>query len=668
MNEYEYDTEDPGMRDALERARGQARPAGDDWEATLENLRQTWEPGEAESTTPGPAAEEQPSKETGDEQGAEMRMHDETPDESFSKFPGKTREPTAPPLPIGDPPPVPPNEPWALIKHGLRENQTRKPGASPLEAQMHEAGWAPTEHSPGEKPTSWEALQEKVRADAERPPPPPVEAPPQDNSAAELLQKVNATEQEQAARKPPPPPPAPPPEPGPDWNAMLAQLQEAERSSDVDANVGAMLHAAAPGFVPPPGAGKGQIAAARAAFDAEHQKREEQAQKVREAQTLLEQHGKAALDDPKSPESQRARDAFIQQFPESAKIMKLDGLSANELQGLSQREVQVEHYRATAATEKAKAAEKEAADKAKAAEKEAADKAKQAEKDKNSAAEEKSLADERALLLADPRAKKLGLKPEMLAGLDRKGLDGFRHQLDSVKQDKPGGGVHAPAKPVHGLADIPDPGDRAKVQAIGEGRADITIAGLKDRGRIASLVVQAYPDFDQTKFGAYKSVVQHQATDKDIVAAATAQEHIKQARAHIPANYGPTMLNRIRQAVLSGSGSPEMTPFEVDVKVAADEYAKALGNNAQSGRQEVEHLIAAAQSPEQLATALDEIDHLLATKQDQWKQQLQKVAPKGGATPAEKPALKTRPTKAGGTAYSKDGKRWFTTAEEAEGS
>ena len=51
-------------------------------------------------------------------------------------------------------------------------------------------------------------------------------------------------------------------------------------------------------------------------------------------------------------------------------------------------------------------------------------------------------------------------------------------------------------------------------------------------------------------------------------------------------------------------------------------------------RQEVEHLLSAAQSPAQLRSALDEVDHLLATKQAQWGEQLKAVSPKSHSAPA----------------------------------
>lgn len=478
-----------------------------------------------------------------------------------------------------------PTERWAAIKHGLRENETRVPPPSALEEKMKAVGW---ESKPG----------------------------------------------------------ATAPKSGPrDWAQLQKDLQDAERSAESTRTVGAMLHAAAPGFQAPAAAGQGDVEAAKAAIlgherllsesrqqdlDAQNaakakldQEREEQqiaaskaAQDTAANAKLVAEAKEQARNDPASPESQRARAALKPVFEMAGSVpADFDSWTAAQAEQHAKTLVPLATGAAGRKKTEADTAAKETA----------------------AGAEATSLEGEKAALAADKRLAKLGVTPEMLQKMDRHGVDKVRDELGKLGKDK---GTGAPAKPVHSLDDITDPGDRAKVQAIGEGRADMTIAGLKDRGRIAGLVAQVYPDFDQTKFGAYKSVVQHQATDKDIVAAATAQEHIKQARAHIPQNFDAPVLNRLRKAILSGSGSPEMTPFEVDVKVAADEYAKALGNNAQSGREEVESLIASAQSPQQLAVALDEIDHLLATKQAQWGEQLKKVAP-GAKHPAGEPAQLT---------------------------
>jgi hypothetical protein len=117
----------------------------------------------------------------------------------------------------------------------------------------------------------------------------------------------------------------------------------------------------------------------------------------------------------------------------------------------------------------------------------------------------------------------------------------------------------------------------------------------------------------------------------EVVALNTAYSHIKRARANVPDNFDAQAANRVRQAWLTGSGADTLTPFETDVKIAADELAKAYGNNSEAGRATVEKLLAPNQSRKQLESRLDEIDELLAGKLGSYQHQFERVAPKGAS-------------------------------------
>lgn len=628
-----YDISD-SQREALERARANPRADGViDLDAMMEEMGKTW--GEAEPSEP----------------------------------------PEEPAEPV-EPEEQPPEEEWARMKYEMRQNATRPPAPSPLLEKMASVGWAPPEKASPWSP-GWQELHEKLGGPGA--PPAAEQASPQPTDPETLLKQVaeldakKAEEEEKAAQDrsiakaaeqtPPAPPPeaallqqhneleaaqkaeaekkaaeeraakekaaaeAPKPPPGPDWDAMLKQLQDAEHARDTQQNVGAMLHAAAPGFQAPPGAGEGAVASAKAAMEMEQRKH-------KEAADLLAQTKTAALSDPKSAESQRAREAFIAQFPEAAKVMKLENLSANEISGLAQREAQIEHYRAMDAATKAK----EAAAAAKQAEKEAADRAKQAEKDRNLAAEAKSLDEERGLILADPRAKKLGLTPEMLDGLDRHGLDKFRAQLDTVKLDKPKGPPHnAGVKIEPGkIETVPDrrPGYRDLIKGIADGRLQAPQPGTKFGAEVISDVLAFKPDFDATNFGAYKKVRDQQAAGKDVIAIDVALEHLATAKRLIPANADTQYVNRVKQAIATGTGDAEFQPFIAASSVAAHELAKVYGIEDQEGKREVLHQLASVQSPEQLHAVFDTFIELIEGKKKGLEHQRERVAPKGGEQPA----------------------------------
>jgi hypothetical protein len=247
-------------------------------------------------------------------------------------------------------------------------------------------------------------------------------------------------------------------------------------------------------------------------------------------------------------------------------------------------------------------------------------------------AEAASLEDERHALLRDPRAKAFGLTPEDITRLDRKGLDAVRKQLETTKPQK------APSGP--GVAGV-KPGDystvpadlRETVKAIAEGRAPAPSPGSKFGARILNYVTAVKPDFDSTRYGAYKKVTESQATDKGLAAVGVAREHLATARKLIPDNAGPQLINEFKLAFAKGSGSPEFTPFIDAASVAAHEVAKVYGIGDAEGKRMVEHLLSPAQSKEQLLAAFGTIDELIAGKQHAASKQLERA--RGGRSQTE---------------------------------
>jgi hypothetical protein len=248
-------------------------------------------------------------------------------------------------------------------------------------------------------------------------------------------------------------------------------------------------------------------------------------------------------------------------------------------------------------------------------------------------AEAASVENERQLLAHDKRLGMLGLKPEDVGKLDRKGLEGVRRQIETVKQPKAG-----PSGP--GVAGV-KPGDystvpadlRETVKAIAEGRAPAPAPGSKFGARILNYVTAVKPDFDSTRYGAYKKVTESQATDKGLAAVGVAREHLATARKLIPNNADPQLINRFKQAFADGSGSPEFTPFIDAASVAAHEVAKVYGIGDAEGKRMVEHLLSPAQSKEQLLAAFGTIDELIAGKQHAASKQLERA--RGGKSQTE---------------------------------
>ena len=268
-----------------------------------------------------------------------------------------------------------------------------------------------------------------------------------------------------------------------------------------------------------------------------------------------------------------------------------------------------------------------------------------------SAADVKSFADTGDLSLAERRknlteearnrSKLSQLQLEALenerlrkAGFDEKKLEeDIRHHKATEK--KPGM-KGPPVKIEAGKLDtVPErrPGYRELVKGIAEGRVEAPKAAARFGAEIISDVLAYKPDFDATRFGAYKKVVEGQSTDKSKLAIDVAASHLEEAERLIPENYDPKMLNRVKNAFLTGSGAEDLSAFELAMLSSAHEIAKTFGIEDQTGKQAIEQMFDPTQSPQQLRARIAQARKLMAGKIEGFKRQRDAVAPLG-STPA----------------------------------
>lgn len=245
-----------------------------------------------------------------------------------------------------------------------------------------------------------------------------------------------------------------------------------------------------------------------------------------------------------------------------------------------------------------------------------------------------SLESEKAAWLASsPVAKAMKISPELLAGIKtRKGWETFIRSLPQKPAGPPKQSKDAQLAQKVGavkpgdISTVP-PEHRDVVAAIADGRLKAPEAANRYGGDVLHYVMAFKPDFDSTKFGAYKKVIEQQATAKDIVAVDVAREHLGTAKSLIPKNADMRWFNRFKQQLAAGTGDPEFTKFMTAATVSAHETARAYGVEDQEGKRELLHLLDGAQSPEQLHAAFDTFEELMAGKQKGVRKQREAFEP-----------------------------------------
>lgn len=321
--------------------------------------------------------------------------------------------------------------------------------------------------------------------------------------------------------------------------------------------------------------------------------------------------GDTAQLDPNSLQSQKARSAFRAFFQGSTLPPDFDSWSAADVATLGKSAKPLTTYEDQYHKALASQAEELAKERAR----------KGAAEDAASAAGAASLDDERKLLVS-----KYGFAPEEVGKLDRKGLDHLWDRVGALENKKPTKGPSTPVK-AGDYSAVPED-MRETVKAIVEGRAKAPDPGTRFGSQVLNYVTRVDPDFDSTKYGAYKKATEEQATAKDMVAVDVAREHLKTARSLIPKNVDLPWVNRFKQQLASGTGDPEFTRFMVAATVAAHETARAYGVDDQQGKEEMIHLLSSVQSPQQLTSAFDTFEELMAGKQKGRQRQIERLAPK----------------------------------------
>lgn len=246
--------------------------------------------------------------------------------------------------------------------------------------------------------------------------------------------------------------------------------------------------------------------------------------------------------------------------------------------------------------------------------------------------------------LAEEAKNRLALSREQLAAVERerktKGElaakeleERIRHNKEIEKgKQKPTGPGRAASVKAGDISTVPE-NLRNVVKAIAEGRLEAPKAAAKYGAEVVQMVMNYKPDFDATRFGAYKKVVEGQATDKSKLAIDVAANHLEEAERLVPQNYDPRMLNRVKNAFVTGSGSEELSAFELAMLSSAHEIAKTFGIEDQQGKLAIEHMFDPTQSPQQLRARIAQARKLMAGKTEGFKRQRDAVAPDGGKKP-----------------------------------
>lgn len=560
---------------------------GDDLEAELDALGKQWLGDDSPGVAP-PAAEEKPAKETGDEKVAmaeqvddpdlqQLRAQDDSEKGMSTDVPdpamGSSAEGPEAPVPLTD---APPKEPWAALKYGLRENETRPPPPSALGEKMKAVGW---------------------------------ESKPGATAAA--------------------------PEGPPDWGKLKADLEASAHNAETQRTIGAMLHAAAPGFVPPSNAGGADVEASekllaeahaqeQAKQVAERSKSEEalrqqqieasKAEVAHKAQAdLLAKAKDQAMNDTAGPEAKKARDTYRPVFDLLGHIPDgYEQMSANDIE----KAVKALSPIAVGAVGRKKT------------------EAELTAKEKAATEADASLVSEREGISHNKLLPKLGYTPEQIATMDRHGIDKVRDELEKLGHAKGGAGTGAPAKAIRTVDDIPDPSDRAKVQALINGGVGISEAlSRKDKDRVMGYLLQVKPDYDSSKHATYAAIAKQIAEDPAIHSALTAKEHFKRALENMPDNLDANIANHIVNAIQKGTGGTGLSKFEADIAVGAGELSKGLGENAEAGKEAVKRLLEPGQSKGQLRDHLMELVYLQDEGIELKRRKFESAAPKGTALP-----------------------------------
>jgi hypothetical protein len=440
---------------------------------------------------------------------------------------------------------------------------------------------------------------------------------------------------------------APKEKPKADWGKLQADLANAEHGADTMKNVGAMLHAAAPGFEAPAGAGQGAVNAAKAALKLPREQQvveNSQAGEARAEQALAEKAKTDAEHKAKTEADLTAENASLEQeraiAAKDPRLMKLgitpDAVSKLDRKGLAELNTRLSALPAAAAQ----------------AAKEKSDEEKKVDAETLRTVDTESLGAAKQLWLkTSPYAKEHALTPGDLADIkSRKDWEDFLKDIKPSGKAKAAGG--GPAKEYKTLDDISDRGMRAMVSSAMAGYPIPSGIDRKTKTRVLELVSQLKDDYDPTAGERYAKVAAELAGDPKIQNAVNGKKHFTRALENMPATFDQQSVNRVANAIQHGSGGAGLSQYESDIAVGAGEMAKGLAENDQHGKDALKKLLDPEQSPEQMRKHLQELIFLQDENLDTRLEQFHAVAPKGAKVPgllanfeAEKNAKAAGPAK-----------------------
>lgn len=450
-----------------------------------------------------------------------------------------------------------------------------------------------------------------------RPPPAPVRLEPQVSPAK------SGAGPSAAIAAPPLSRPGPAQGDGFDWEGLANKMRSAGLLASGHRAAETAFSNVAPGYKPDNSSDEPLLALARQPLELAQAKQGMESRDLAMQGQKAALGAKAAMSDPNSLQSQKAREVFRAAFPDMAeKVTGFDNYSADDVGSLTKLQPK--------ALSPEELAHKQAL-------------TKQAE---SAVALNQSLIEQ--------RGAKPALDERKLALDEAEAAEKARHNKateDAKRRGKGGGG---PSRPVRAVGDLMDPGDRAAVQRMLDGVAVPSDFGRKDGGRLLKLAYQIDSTYDPNKAAIYREVSKKLSSDPAVQNANTARKHFERALANLPkTNLDTNAINRIVNRWTTGTGSTGMTQFETDVAIGAGELSKGLGENAEAGKELIRHLLSSDQSPEQIRKRLEELIYLQDEAIQTRREKFLSVAPKGAALPPglgetphheATPAAKTTPS------------------------
>ena len=176
------------------------------------------------------------------------------------------------------------------------------------------------------------------------------------------------------------------------------------------------------------------------------------------------------------------------------------------------------------------------------------------------------------------------------------------------------------------LASIPKQ-DKARLQAVIEGRAKFPSAMAIRRdpsmARLAEAVFRVDPDYDETRYATRQKAANDFTTGiqgKQLLAFSSAVKHLETLGGLVDAmaNGDTVQLNRFSNLLQKQTGGVPVNNFEAAKGIVAKEIMKSIvtGGGGVEERQELNHLMDSAKSPEQLRGVINTYHELMNAQKE----------------------------------------------------